>query len=263
MQSELKVLNWDLGIEDEKIVLMPLSDLHIGSNFNEDLFLKYRKWVLSQKNAYVLLNGDIVEMVTKDSVGDIFESLRPKEQKKLAVKFLEPLAKEGRLLAYVDGNHEHRLSKNTDIFVGEEICERLGVPSIYDPNGVYIFLTMGYEAKHNKNTRITYTIYMRHGHGGGRTKGAKANNLEKMSNKIFADIFISSHVHEQMNFPDVFTVPDPIHKKLNYIDSWFVSSGSFLNWSGYAIRGGYNPTKLGSSYLILNGRRKGVQIVSG
>ena len=270
MIPQLKVLSYDLdelaGRTLTEAFITPLADTHIGSAFNDTKFLGYREWILARDNAFVVITGDVLEMATKNSVGNVYDTIRPREQKDLAIKFLEPLAKAGRILAYLDGNHEHRIAKESDTYIGEYICGMMGIPQVYDPDGLFLFLRCGYDTQKNSPAnkhkgRNVYTIFLLHGWTGSRTIGGKANNLEAMSKSVVADLYISSHTHQQLAFPRVIMVPDNRTKKLAPRKQIFTSAGSFLEWSGYSIRGGYNPTLLGSPRVILNGERHNINVL--
>lgn len=257
----LKVLRYDLdalvGKELDNAYIIPLSDLHIGSAFDETKFLGYRDWILERENAFCVINGDVLEMATKNSVGNVYDTMRPKEQKELAIKLLKPLADAGKILAYLDGNHEARASKETDEFVGEYICNMLGIPERYDPDGIFLFLTLGHDRKQGsrQKNRLTYTIFMLHGWAGGKRVGSKANNLEDMAKSVVCDIYIASHTHQKLVFPRRVLIPDNRSKTLRFRKQLFVSAGSFLEWEGYSVRKGYTPASLGSPRIRLNGER--------
>ena len=256
----LKVVKHDLGVDTDVVYVIPLSDLHIGSDFDDTKYLGYRQWILDRPNAYCVINGDILEMATKNSIGDVYDTLRPKEQKELAIKYLKPLAEAGKILAYLDGNHEHRTAKDTDEYIGEYICNMLGIPSVYDPDGIMMFLTVGYDHSKGAKSRICYTLFMLHGHGGGRRVGSKANALEDMQKTIHCDLFLASHTHQKLVFSKRVIVPDTRTKTLRYRKQMYVSAGSFLEYSGYAVRKGYNPATLGSPRLRLSGERHDIHV---
>ena len=270
MVPQLKVLSYDLdelvGRTLEEATITPLADTHIGSAFNDTLFLGYREWILARDNAFVVITGDVLEMATKNSVGNVYDTIRPREQKDLAIKFLEPLAKAGRILAYLDGNHEHRIAKESDTYIGEYICGMMGIPQVYDPDGIFLFLRCGYDTgkfseKYKHKGRNVYTVFMLHGWTGSRTIGGKANNLEGMSKSVVADLYLSSHTHQQLAFPGVMMVPDSRSKKLVPRKQMFTSTGSFLEWAGYSIRGGYKPALLGTPRIILDGKGHDVRVL--
>ena len=258
--DNLKIITHDLGVDVESVRIIPIGDMHIGSHFNENAYWKQVEEILNDPNCYAVINGDVTEMVTKNSVGNVYESLRPKQQKELAIKFLKPLAENGRILAYLDGNHEHRASKETDEYVGEYICNMLGIPSVYDPDGIYLFLTVGYSARYGRSTRIVYTAYMLHGWTGARRIGGKANTLEDMAKGVIADIYIMNHTHQQLAFPDNMVVPDTRTRKLKFMSQKYVMSGPFLDWAGYAIRRGYSPSYIGAPLIYLSGSEKRVEV---
>lgn len=239
------------------IYIVPLSDLHIGSpSFDDRKYFKYVKWIVDTPNAYCLINGDVLEMNTKGSVGDVFEGLRPREQRKLAVKYLRPLADAGKILGYVDGNHEARTKKESDEYIGEEICEQLGIPTVYSPDGILLFLSVGYNQSENKKTRNVYTLYMLHGWSSARTVGGKFNNLAKMRDIVVADIFVVSHSHQKGAFPLRIMVPDLSKKRSVWKKQLFVSTAAFLDYEGYPVRGGFAPSALGSPCIELCGTRR-------
>jgi hypothetical protein len=46
-KPQLKIVRHDLGIDLEKAYIIPLSDLHIGADFDDAKFLGYREWILN------------------------------------------------------------------------------------------------------------------------------------------------------------------------------------------------------------------------
>jgi len=261
---KVTVIHKDFGADVPYIRIIPLADLHVGSTgFNENKFLWYRGKIINDPYTFCVINGDVLEFVTKSSKGDVFDSIRPREQRKLAVKYLKPLADEGKIIAYLDGNHEDRAKRENDEYIGEEICANLGIPSVYGEDGIYLFMSVGYDSSEGKKNRIVYTAYMLHGWTGARTVGGKFTNLASMQGIAFADLYIGSHVHQMGVFPLETIVPNVIKKKAQWHRQLFVSTGAFMDYSGYAIRGGYRPTSLGSPMIELDGRVKNIQAVVG
>ena len=254
-QPKLRTITHDLGIDIESAYVIPISDLHIGAEFNEKKFLGYRQWILDRPNAYCVINGDVLDMATKNSIGGVYDTLRPKEQRYLAVEYLKPLAEAGKILAWVDGNHENRATKDTDEYPGELICSILGIHDLYDPDGAFLFLNVGHDRKKGEKSRITYTMFMLHGWSGSRMVGGKANNLESLAKSVVADIYLASHTHTKIAFSRRTLIPDTRTKTLRWKKQLFVSAGSFLDWAGYAINRGYNPATFGSPRIRLSGVR--------
>lgn len=257
---KLRVIKHDLGLNIEKAYIIPLSDLHIGADFNEDKFLGYREWILKTPEAYTVILGDVIDNATKNSIGDTYGTLRPKQQKELAEKFLKPLADAGKILAWLDGNHEIRSSKETDEYIGEYLTKAMGIPSVYDADGIYMFLSVGYDRKHNIRSRNTYTFFMLHGFTGGKRVGSKANALEDMARSVQADCYIAAHSHTKITFPTYVITPETRTKTLQYRKRTHIMAGSFMDWAGYAVRYGYQPTPLGSPRIRLDAHRHDVHV---
>jgi hypothetical protein len=255
----LKVVHHDLGVDKDIAYIIPISDLHIGANFNEGIFLKYRQWILDHPEAYCVILGDVIDNAITGSIGDTYESLRPKQQKELALKFLEPLAKAGKILGWVEGNHELRSTRQTDEYVGEYLTKMLGIPSVYDPDGLYMFLSVGHDRQKGKQNRNVYTLFMLHGYTGSRKMGGKANSLEDMKRGVHAEVFLVAHSHQKIVFPTHTIMPDLRLKRIRYVKSMHIMAGSFIEWAGYAVRKGYMPTPMGSPKLILNGTHHAIR----
>ena len=262
LPPRLKTVFHDLGEDIDSAYIVPLSDLHIGADFDEKKFLGYRQWILDTPNAYCVINGDVIDNSISESIGDTYGTLRPDEQKELAEDLLRPLAEQGKILAWLEGNHEMRTARKTDEFIGKSLCKLLGLhtkeKSIYDPDGVFLFLNVGYDRNKGKKTRLTYTGFMLHGYAGGKRMGGKVNAVEDMARITACDFYIASHTHTKFVFPGRIIVPDTRTKTIRYHKQLFVSAGSFMEYSGYAIRAGYHPASLGSPRLRFDGTRKDI-----
>jgi hypothetical protein len=58
------------------------------------------------------------------------------------------------------------------------------------------------------------------------------------------------------SYSDYIFVPDTNHKKILQSKRLYVSSGSFLDWGGYAETKILNPSKTGTVRIRLDGTRK-------
>lgn len=258
----LKTVYHDLGEDVDKVYLVPLSDLHIGAGFDQKKFEDYRQWILDTENAYCVINGDVIDNAISESIGDTYGTMRPDEQKELAEELLKPLANDGKILAWLEGNHEFRTAKRTDEFVGKTLCKLLGLHtkehSIYDPDGVFLFLNVGHDRTKGRKSRLTYTGFMLHGYTNARRMGGRVNALEDMSRSVVCDFYITSHTHNKFMFPKKIVVPDTRTKTIRYKKQVFASSGSFMEWDGYAIRKGYAPANMGSPTLEFSGIKRNI-----
>jgi len=69
-------------LADVRLVI--LSDLHYGNPYcSQKHFLRTVDWIAKTENAYCLLNGDLCEAATRNSVGDVYDQIvTPKAQKR-------------------------------------------------------------------------------------------------------------------------------------------------------------------------------------
>jgi len=253
--SELKIVTHDLGMDIESAYIIPLACLHAGEGFYAKKFKGYSDWILERHNAFCVVLGDVIGNSIEGSVGGSYGHLRPDQQKDLAEETLRPLAEAGKILAWVDGNHERRTSKKVDQFIGKDICKFLGIADVYDPDAIYMFLSVGYDRNKGQRNRNVYTGYMLHGTTGSKRIGGKANAMEDMARSIHADFYFSAHAHQKLMFPTAAVIPETRSKNLKFKKRNHVMAGSFQKWADYAIRAGFSPTPMGSPRLRLDGLR--------
>ena len=255
----MRWISRDLSPDFDCAYLIGLSDLHIGDpRFSEKKFIGYRDWILSRENALCIVNGDVVDNATKSSIGDTYEAvLNPRQQIEKAVKLFKPLADAGRICAWNDGNHESRTYKESGLSIGEHICGLLGIPEAYSNEGALVKIRVGSRRGHQKNGKpLVYMIYATHGRSGSRKVGGKANAAEDMQGIIAGvDVYLVSHTHQRFVFTKDILVPDPRRNKVEVKRQLFVSSGSFLEWGGYAEMKGYHPQTMGAPRIRLDGTR--------
>ncbi len=68
----MKVIKHNLG-DFDSIHILTLADTHIGdihSNFNK--LREQLDWVSAAENRFIILNGDLVDMAVRASIGDIY-----------------------------------------------------------------------------------------------------------------------------------------------------------------------------------------------
>jgi len=255
----MRIHEVDLGEDVKTAYLLPISDMHIGDPaFDQDKFLGYRNWVEQTPNAYIILNGDILNTAIKNSVSDVYrEIMNPREALNAAVKLLEPV--KDRILCLVGGNHERRIRREVGFDTPEVLAAKLGVH--YAGDECYLKIKMGKATgKKGNGLPIIYCCYITHGWGSGRTAGSKVNNLQRLADIVLADIYIASHTHFMTSHQDVYLIPDKSWNKLHEMKRTFVSSGAFLKRGGYAVTKGYPHAKLGSPRIRLDGTRKDVHV---
>jgi hypothetical protein len=81
--------------------------------------------------------------------------------------------------------------------------------------------------------RASYYIAMHHGIGGGKMRGGKTNNLERLS-QIYpgADIYLEGHTHMYDFFINDVHYIDRKRNKLTASPAYFCTTAHFLDWKG-------------------------------
>lgn len=212
----------------------------------------YVDWILKTPNAYTFINGDVFDCAIMGSKGNPYDAVMTVQAaKKIAKEILSPI--KDRILGVTTGNHERRIYKATGNDVSEDLAMMLNVEDLYDASGLILHI--------NINDRITYIIYMKHGAGGGKTQAYRLKKLKELSDIVKdVDIYIIGHVHDVLTFSlnpyfvDVET-GENVQKKQTY-----VSSGSYLNYGGYAEDLNFEPGKMGSPRIRLNVVKKDVHV---
>lgn len=145
-----------------------------------------------------------------------------------------------------------RIWKSSGVDISEDIAMALGCP--YNREGLLLNVRLGHTL--NPNNRQNYTIYAIHGIGAGRTVGSKANVMKRASDSVLANIYVIGHTHQPNVFPDVYYIPDVIHKKVVPMTRYYVNGGSFLDWGGYAESKMYSAVPIKTVTIVLSGTSK-------
>lgn len=251
----MKWVEKKLGKEDF-IVLVPISDAHDGDKqFDRAKLIKLVEDIKKTPFMYGFLLGDLCNNATKNSKSDIYTAtMNPQEQKWDMINILSDI--QGKLLGSTGGNHEERSHKESGLDISEDIAKALKIP--YDPFGVLYSLKFGQCSGGKQN----YTVYATHGSGGGGTKGAKINKLYSLRNICLADVYVMGHVHDIITTHDVYYIPDTRHARLIRRRRSFTTSGSYLDWGGYAERLMLSPGDTGFPLIRLDGLKKEVKITT-
>ena len=234
-----------------KIYLVPLADLHIGcKDANVKVIRKYIDWIKEHKNAFTILNGDLMNCATKDSTPELYDDLITPDQSYNRLKILlEPI--KDRILMITRGGHEGQIYRR----VGADYMARLAwdlgdIP--YKPDGGMVGIWLS-RADHN----MTFWTYATHGWGGARKTGGKANKIEELTNAVYADCYVLSHDHTQIIHR--FNTLEPpksrcTPKRAAYMHTHrrlLVNTGGFINYAGYIQSKGYTPQDIGTPRVLM------------
>lgn len=260
MQNEpLKTISAYIPNSVDGARLYGIGDVHLGNPYSDEKrLLKTIEQIKADPQARVIITGDLLEMVTKSSLGEIWaQTMTPFQQVEHAVELLEPI--KDRIIGGVEGNHEDRAYKELGFLPIQMIMARLGlsITDCYAPVGGVLFVTID-SAKHGKTV---YTLYFKHGSGGGKTMGVKANRLNEMKYELMADIYLRAHDHGQIAFTTQTYIPVPEKKSIAPMRHLHVNSNTFLGWGGYAIKCGYQAGFTGAPAIYLTTERDGNSVI--
>lgn len=253
----MKAIKITLPREIKKAEIHLFADLHIGDKFCDLDHIKRRvEEVKNNKDAYCILNGDIINNATKTSISDCYaEELSPMQQIERFVEVFEPI--KDRIIAITSGNHENRTYNKEGVDITYLCAKQLGLAERYSKTGAIIFLRIGdIKKKSHDNQQVCYTIYCTHGSGGGRKEGAKAIRLADMANIIDADIYIHSHTHLPMIMKQAYYRTDVQNSTFRIVNKLFVNTSAMLNYGGYGEEKEFKPNSKDCPTIYLNGTKK-------
>jgi len=238
-----------------EVRLYPLGDLHIGHKaFQRSLFREKVREILADPAGLCVLTGDLIENVTRSSVGDIFaelEIVNPQDQCDEAIAELRPL--KDRIIGSVQGNHEWRTPKDMGLDPMKYISMGLEIPYWRDAAILSLAVGLG-----NNWRPVLYTIYLSHLSGGGSTDGGKVNALSKTSKVAIVDVSIGGHTHMPETHKAAILVPDLRTGRVEERVIQYVNAGTYQGQSGFGVRKAMGVPVLGSPTIRLNGRKRKV-----
>jgi hypothetical protein len=254
----------------DKIYVYPLCDLHVGDPYFDEKKLRgYLKIIAETEEAYCLFNGDLVNNTLPGGVGgeDFWDQkpLTPQAQHEYIVDLVQEYEIEDKILAIVGGsNHPGRSKKAIGHDYDKQFAKDLGLLDVYADPLVMLFAGVGGREKatstHHAGTPIWYSMVATHGFAGGRLAGSSVNATRSLGSVYGADIIITSHRHLDAVTKDEFYGVDYHNKSVTKMKRMFVSAGTFLGYSSYAIRKGLQPNGTGTPRIRLDGRKKDVHV---
>ncbi len=233
--------------------LVVIADLHIGDPLVNMEAVTHRIRQCMKPGVYAILNGDLINNATKNSVSDVYsERMSPQEAIDKVVELLEPLAKQGKILLIDDGNHERRTYKMDGLSPTWVIAQRLGLTNRLTDTSAVLHINLG---------KQQYAVYVTHGSGGGRMISGKMLKLDRLADICDADVYIMSHVHQ----PGVFTRAYYRMKggKSVKTEKIFILTAATLDYGGYADSAGMQPAATTNPVLTLFGGQKFASVLAG
>lgn len=240
---------------DGPVQLINLGDVHRGDQACDDvMFRRVIDYIKNTPNARWASTGDMLNVaLRKGKLATIYHSMSLEKELAVMTSELRPIA--DKCLGFVGSNHHARVENEIGMSLDNLIARELEVPYLGDIGLIKI------NCKRN-----SYFVAMHHGIGQGHLKGGKANTLERMTNLIpSADIYLTGHTHTFMYFVNEVNFIDRKRDKLSTFQSYFVTTGHFLDWEdSYAPQLYLPPAPKGSAMLELGesegGNRKDVRV---
>ena len=231
-----------------KIYLVPLADFHLGcKDVGVDVIRGYIDWIRNNKNAFTILNGDLMNCAGKDTAPELYDDLTTPDDAYFSLRaMLMPI--KNKILMITRGNHEDMIWRRVGADYSARLAYDLGdIP--YKPDGGMLGIRL---SKNNNHSALFYT-YATHGWGGARTIGAKVKKPEELAMAVDADCYVISHDHTQAIHRMNRLCPPrqnyrgktgnaylTVHRQL------LINTGGFIRYSGYVQKKGLSPQDLGT-----------------
>lgn len=246
MKSDFDLIVHKLSEDLEYINIYPLGDLHKGSPlFDEELYQKWKKTVLSDPNGYVLYVGDMMDIALKGSKTNSYMALcSPAEQKEWLANELKFF--EDRLLGAVQGNHEVRITNTTSECPLYDAMAKVDLEHLYRENLALIKVNFG---KKRSDRQFSYVLALMHGQSRG-----KVENFSYAIDGV--DVFFTGHDHQpKSSFPSKIVV-DTHNEVVKMVDFIRITVPSFQSFGGYVIKNMYMPQSSKVPMVTLYGNTK-------
>lgn len=223
MLSDYEPIIWELP--GRTIRVWAVADVHIGSKECDlEGFRAFLRRVMADPDSFIVIAGDLLDNAIC-APASVFGS-QPSEAMETAIKLLEPLASDNRILAVVSGNHEQPSSRLADVDILEVLCYRLGIQDRYRCNMGFVRVNL-----RNGGVSDSYALLVMHGASRGRVDKFHVEGV---------DAFIHGHVHD----PEVRKPARIIfgtNNKVSVRSMVSVTASSWLNYGGYGASKLYAP----------------------
>lgn len=194
--------------------LYPVSDVHVGHRAcDEKGFARYVKQIADDPDGMWVGLGDYLDAVlrsdprfstfdlpdwalTREALADIATA-----QRNRFLDLIDPI--KGKCLALLAGNHEMTISKYYERDVYGEIVNDVAKACNADPVDLRLDYTGWMVLRFLRGTSgaSICRVWMHHGAGGGKLKGAKALQLQRLAWTVDADLIMHGHVHDALIAP--------------------------------------------------------------
>jgi hypothetical protein len=245
-ESNYMSVQFNDDLPGDKIRIYDFTDIHVGSKaFRESLLKEHINNVLNDPMAFFVIGGDLIEAITKMSVGDPDEQYCSiNAQSVEAVKLFLPIAH--KCLGYEAGNHDRgRTHKSSQFDVARTMADMLRIPYFQ----VRVTIDLHFRGK-------LKTISLAHKYGNATSQPAIINQVRKILAQLTTPVhcWFSGHNHTSFVQPleTVVKIPGKGFESMRYYVS---NGGSFVNYtSTYAEEAGYGRSPQDLVYFEFDDR---------
>jgi UDP-2,3-diacylglucosamine pyrophosphatase LpxH len=245
--------------------IYPIADVHFGAiNHESAAWLRFCNMIEKDDNAYLVLDGDLLNNNTRSSVGSPWDdTVRPREAKRMMVEYLAPV--KDKILCMTSGNHERRSMKDADDDPTYDIACKLDIEDRYRQNAAFLKIGVGETNKgegRRGEAKVSYNIALTHGAGGGIYTGATVNRNERWGNVIDGvDCVIVGHTHKGTVTRPSKLVFDPRNNKITIKEYVVISCVSWQAYSEYALQKMMLPsTTARPQVMYLDNKKKDIEV---
>ncbi len=266
----MKVVEHVIKLKDktEPLTIIPIGDIHIGSNGLDRKYLhEIVNWVKDKPNTYWIGMGDYAECIIHTDPRFDAKSVEKRYREQIGrivdaqfdelEALFEPI--KDKCLGLLEGNHERQMRKRHTFDMTRNLAHRLDVN--YLETSAFLRIKFDRSQFHTR----ALTIFAHHGWFGGRKSGSKVNAMEDNMAHFDADIYLYAHAH------DIITKMKPrvsigsTGKKIIERKVLMCLCGSFVRaytpeGSNYAEEKGLPPQKIGTVRIDLYPKNDGIDI---
>lgn len=237
--------------EYDSIAIVPLGDVHYGAKIEIEKYYNYIKFVKENKNAFVFLMGDMIDVSQKNSPGSSFfdQQCSPQDQVEWLVNTISPIR--DRIICYHEGNHEKRIFKNSGVNITKNVCRELKIQYVE------------YSAFTRINLKkVSYSIFSTHGNSGAKLPHTKMNIIYNLTRYIHGvDIYMMGHVHSKNWSKTIIKKPDLKNHITKDEEAYYILTGHFLGYdNSYAEGAMLQPEETGTVLITLDGLKKNIVV---
>ncbi len=250
--SPIKTIPVDASQFDD-VILLVLNDLHIGSpGCNIDKIIRALKQVKHIPNAYIILNGDLMNNANNLGKSNPLENdLSPMNEQKIIHTLLsDPIIKD-KIICSTSGNHESGArAKDSGLDSLVTPMASLGILDKYTRYMAQIVLKV--KCPYTTSGTANCRILVRHGSGMSGRDGAI---LEKMYNMVKSfgnyDLLFQGHTHKNLMSVDDQIVQNGKYSTIKKSVS-VINVPAFEEASQYAMEAAYPPPNTDNSFYCLH-----------